>query len=279
MKHSAVERTRSPSTRSLGGGPPLAPRAAIANDGAPPVRPALVRPALATLACALAALTVGCGAARPSQPPGVPPTPKSITPANPGGDAFDPELAALQRLVEAPFGARTDEFRTLRVPMPDWKNWARITVFGVPTRAVFRYGDDRIGLGGLLYREAEGASDPASCLNAMVAKATAAARMLGLSIRASPDAKVPYRFQGKPGEMVIRKLDGSIDSFFATDDYAGAVASYPTWPGMCLVYGYAVKATNHPELAAQARDRWVTDGARRLRWERKIKEAPKPLEK
>ena len=60
---------------------------------------------------------VGCASKNiPVQPPGKPPTPKSVTVANPGGDAADPELAALQRLAAEPWGRRTDRFNTLNVP-------------------------------------------------------------------------------------------------------------------------------------------------------------------
>jgi hypothetical protein len=37
----------------------------------------------------------------------------------------------------------------------------------------------------------------------------------------------------------------------------------------------AVKASEHPELARRVRDRWIDEGAPRLRWMSGITEAPK----
>src|SRR5262245_1998514 len=44
----------------------------------------------------------------PPKPPDKPPSPKSITIANPGGDAADPELASLQLLERGAWGKRRD---------------------------------------------------------------------------------------------------------------------------------------------------------------------------
>lgn len=230
---------------------------------------------LGAVAVALAGLGLGaCGAAKPVQPPGKPPSPTSITTQNPGGDAADPEQAALERLANQPFGARTDEFRTLRVPVPDWPHWDRVTVFGHPTRLNVRYGDERYALGTVLYRPIDGASTPERCLQKFNADADLVAKAYGVRIQRGAVERAPYRFQGEERELVMQVQDGSIDSVLARDDYVGAVVSYPSWPGTCLVYGFAVMSTNHPELAERVRDRFLDDGADRLRWERKVRKAP-----
>ena len=84
----------------------------------------------------------GCGGA--AQPAGLPhaaPTPTSVSKDNPGGDADDPDKAALLRLLAEPLGALTDKFETLRAAFPDWPNWRRVRFIGYPLRAGFRYGD------------------------------------------------------------------------------------------------------------------------------------------
>src|SRR5690606_13488536 len=100
------------------------------------------------------------------QPPGQPPTPETITRAEPGGDAHDPHLAALQRLIEEPWGYREDRQNTLRVPMPDSPNWRRVRFHAVPTFAAFRYGDAHHAVIGVWVQAVEEGEpdDLASCL-------------------------------------------------------------------------------------------------------------------
>ncbi|HLM75714.1 MAG TPA: hypothetical protein VK459_23530, partial [Polyangiaceae bacterium] len=78
--------------------------------------------------------------------------------------------------------------------------------------------------------------------------------------------------QQKP--MLVELREGSIDSLLAVNDYVGALAVYPSFPGTCLVRGFAVVATNHRDLALKVRERWVRDAAPGLQWEKKTKETP-----
>ena len=77
--------------------------------------------------------------------------------------------------------------------------------------------------------------------------------------------------------MIVELLDGRLDSILGRDDYVGAVAAYQSFPGTCLVEGFAVVATNHRELAVKVRDRWVAEGAAKLGWNSFVKEAPETL--
>jgi hypothetical protein len=74
--------------------------------------------------------------------------------------------------------------------------------------------------------------------------------------------------------VVIDLLDGRVDSIIARDDYVGAIAAYQSFPGTCLLHGFAVIATRQRELATKLRDRWVAEGAVHLTWEKKVKDAP-----
>ena len=53
------------------------------------------------------------------------------------------------------------------VPMPDWQQWRRVTFFGMPTFAGFRYGDEHHAVMGIWVRENAGGAklSPAECLD------------------------------------------------------------------------------------------------------------------
>ena len=58
------------------------------------------------------------------------------------------------------------------------------------------------------------------------------------------------------------------------DQYFGAVASYYSWPGSCLIQGFAVQATPHEDLAQAVLDRWLRQGAGKLVWKRSLQKKP-----
>src|SRR5262245_52802112 len=118
----------------------------------------------ATLLGFTIALACACGSSPPTRAPGLPPTPASITRSNPGGDAADPEAAALGRLLQEPWGHRKDRFNTLKVPLADWKKWRRVRIWSQPTRAAYRYGDNHYALSAILYTKVDGPNDPDRCL-------------------------------------------------------------------------------------------------------------------
>ncbi|MCC6558075.1 MAG: hypothetical protein IT372_34440 [Polyangiaceae bacterium] len=229
-------------------------------------------PAALLLAASLAA--AACGGASPSQPPGKPPTPRSVTRANPGGDAADPEQAALQRLLDEPWGRRRDRFGTLSVPLADWKKWRRVRIWTQPTRATYRYGDNHYAVATVLYTPIKGRNDPDTCLADFWQKAAPQADAYGVRLG---DAQLLRTIQDVDGEtrpLVLKILDGSVDSVLASDDYVGAVAVYQSWPETCLVHAFAVKSTEHRDLALKIRDRWIKEGAPKLRWLPKVTAAP-----
>lgn len=232
--------------------------------------PTLILPLLAV---------AGCATPMPRQPPGVPPTPKSITRANPGGDADDPELAALERLAAEGWGTKKDRWDSLRVSLNDHKNWRRVRLWGYPMRASFRYGDDHYAVATVWYKASEGPDDPASCLAKFLDFAVPVAKKFEVKLGEPSILATSQTVPGeeKPRPMVVHVIDGSIDSILASDDYVGAVAAYQSWPGTCLVQGFAVVATEHRELATKIRDRWVAEGAPRLVWGPKVTKAPEPL--
>jgi hypothetical protein len=245
----------------------------------------VARPAVMALFAALPlAIASGCGgssapapapaqAAAPSAKPAAP-TPTSVSKANPGGDSNDPERAALERLLNEPFGFRRDFWGSLRIPLVDWKNWRRVRIWGHPTRATHRYGDGHRAIDTVLYTPSEGPSDLASCLAKFVEYASSTAQAYGVRMSEPQLIKMnqPVGEEMKP--MLVELRDGSIDSLLAVNDYVGALAVYPSFPGTCLVRGFAVVATNHRDLALKVRDRWVREAAPGLQWEKNVKDPP-----
>jgi hypothetical protein len=74
--------------------------------------------------------------------------------------------------------------------------------------------------------------------------------------------------------MVVQVLDADVDSLFQSRSYAGALASYTSWPGTCLIQGFVVVAGKHKALASRVRDRWVTEAATHLAWHPHLAAAP-----
>ena len=93
---------------------------------------------------ALVALVAGCSASAQTPPsaPMRPPSPTSVTRREPGGDAPDPQRAALERLLKEPWGARGDKDEQLLAPIPDWENWKRLRYWGFDNLVGFRYGNE-----------------------------------------------------------------------------------------------------------------------------------------
>ena len=249
----------------------------------PEIAPIVSRTMLRFAFLPLSVLALACcnsappAEAPPQPPPEKPPTPESVTKNNPGGDAPDPVKAALQRLLAEPFEAkRRDRWGTLRVPLADWKNWRRIKITGHPTRATFQYGDDHLAMVTLRYSRIEGQNDPERCLAEFLKYATPIADGYGIRIGQSKLVNLSQQFRGETRPVLVRLQEGGVDSIFAADDYVGFLAAYQSWPGTCLVQGFAVVSTDHPELATKVRDRWVSEAVAKLTWERKVKQAPDP---
>ncbi len=225
---------------------------------------------------ALIAAVSACGSSgAPQRPPGLPPTPASVTRENPGGDAADPELAALERLLGEPWGRRRDRFNTLDVPLADWKSWRRVRIWNHPTRATYRYGDEHYAILTVLYTDTTGPSDPDSCLDELWAKNAPLADAYGVRLGDAQIIRTTQDIDGEVRPLVFKILDGSVDSVFANDEYAAAIAVYESWPGTCLLSALAVKSSNHPDLARRVRDRWVDEGASKLTWVPGTTRAPK----
>ncbi len=243
-------------------------------------------PRASFVAVVLSGVGLGCSAPTlPPRPAGVPPTPQTVTVRNPGGDAADPEWAALERLAKEPWGSRRDRFNSLLVPLIDARHWQRVRLWGYPSRVAFRFGDDHYGVLAVWYLPSAEPSDPEGCLARFIAEARPAAEAYGTRVLASHMVRAVQRTGVSPGApppslraarpTVIQVIDAEVAGFFTEDqEYAGALAAYPSWPGTCLIQGFVVPATKHKALAERVRDRWVAEGATELAWHPRLIEAP-----
>jgi len=133
----------------------------------------------------LLVLLLACGCAgvapKPSSPAERTPTPTTVTADNPGGDAENPIDAALERLLSEPMGTHLDRFRTLKVRLPDRKNWKRVRFFGYPTRVGYRYGADHYAMVAVTYSKTDDDS-PAKCIETFNNKALRTADTFDLHV-------------------------------------------------------------------------------------------------
>lgn len=76
------------------------------------------------------------------------------------------------------------------------------------------------------------------------------------------------------GDMPIIRTSGEFTTLFNRDRYLGAMVAYDSWPGTCLVQGFAVKVGSDEALAEKVLDRWLEEMAPILRWKRELREQP-----
>jgi hypothetical protein len=192
----------------------------------------------------------------------------SINREEPGGDAADPHVAALERLLGQPWGWRNDKQDALHVPLPDWQNWRRIRYFGVPTFVGFRYGDDHHAVIGIWVRAAAEGTTPDQCLEAFEKWAAPTAHDFSVEVGFGDTTRSPWSPDGQgregQGEVVVKSVEAEVNTLFSNKSYTGAYGAYVMWPKTCTIFGVAVPVRDSPELAHQVRDRYVREGFARI---------------
>jgi hypothetical protein len=195
------------------------------------------------------------------------PTRGSVSYAEPGGDAPDKEAAALSRLADGvAFGWRPDKWDSLKIRLVDPKQWRRATIFGTPTRATYRYGKQAYALEIVTYEPSDGPSDPKSCLARFMRFADDVATTYDVEYQASPVYNREQTIDGVKKPLAVELVEGKASSPLFANDYVGAVVAYESFPGTCLVQGFAAVATHHPDIAKRARDTWINQAAPLLHW-------------
>lgn len=206
------------------------------------------------LVCALAAACT----TPVRRPPGMPPSPESITRERPGGDAYEPHVAALDRQLEQPWGWRNDKDDQVHFPLPDWENWRRVRIRFVDHLAAFRYGDDRhVFSAAFVVRTPDGeAPTSAACMAEFERQALD--RASSYRVRYTPVSEHASSWRREP--LVVHATDGELSFFFTRYDFSAAWAAYPAYEDGCLVYAVVVQWEGQRELARRVRDRWIEEG-------------------
>jgi hypothetical protein len=201
---------------------------------------------------------VGCGsAAVPKQAPGRPPTPATVSVAEPGGDAHDPQEAALLRQLREPWGRRNDKDDQLHVPTPDWEHWKRVRYWGFDHFSGWRYGDDAHVVAVAVLLDVKPGEEHTSerCLRRFDAMARPRAERVGVKLVQSHVVSKKWRDR----LVLVEVADGYADTAFSRKHYSAAWGAYTAYPDACLVYAVAVAWGEHEALAKQVRDRWVDE--------------------
>lgn len=226
-------------------------------------RPTFVTRTCSAILSAVALLSlVACGSSAATQPPGVPPRPQTVTVAEPGGDAHDPHVAALSRVLSEPWGQRDDKDGQIFVPLPDWEKWKRVRYWGVEHLVGFRYGDEHHAVALVFVRDAEpGAKvDSKTCLKDF--EAWARPQTTGYEVKLEQIETRTSKWRGQ--RLYIHFVDGHTDYGFSRKKFSAAWAAYPAYPDACLVYAVGVPWRDHPEEAKKLRDRFLTEAFERV---------------
>ena len=211
----------------------------------------------------LPAMMAGCGGSVPHQPPGEPPTQKSVTREKPGGDAFDPQEAALSRQLSQPWGLRNDKDDQLHVPTVDWKNWKRVRYRLVKHFTGFRYGEEHhvMSLAFVLDVPEGSEQTTETCMNRF--EAWARPQLNGYEVSFGEFASKFRTWRNQ--RLQVNYVDGSVDVGLTRHRFSLAWAAYPAYTDACLIYAMAVPWGKHEDLARQVRDRWVLEGFQHMK--------------
>lgn len=192
-------------------------------------------------------------AARPK-----PPTPSSVNVKEPGGDATDPQQAALFRQLDEAWGQRSDRDDQLLVPLPDSGNWKRVRYWGVEHFVGFRYGNDHhlLVIGFVQDVPAGTPVTTDTCMRRF--EAWGRPQTKPFDVKFGPFAVHQQRWRDK--RLEVHAVDGDVSIGFTTTSFSAAWAAYPAYADGCLIYAVAVPWRDHPELAKQVRDRFIAEG-------------------
>lgn len=209
----------------------------------------------------------GCGAKAPPASkvvsPSAPTKDDGATAKGAGVAASDEHAATLEQLKVAPPILRVDKQKSLRIPLPDGKNWTRVKFFGVESLVGFRYGKDHHAVLGAFVTHVDDNQANNACPKSFEKWAAPWVDAFDVTVRHEAPLAVTWRPLPSSNE-VPQIVD--IDSVFAEtatlvdhDSYAGAYATYPVWSNACLIVGMAVPARGESSRAKEVRDRFVKE--------------------
>jgi len=208
------------------------------------------------------AASFGCVKSK-AQPPGAPPTPATVTRDEPGGDAYDPHRAALERLLHEQWGWRNDKRDEFHFPLSDWEQWRRVRFWGVPAFVGFRYGDKHRAVAALWARRlrTEDADDPQICLDRLEDWGGPIADFYHTTVTKGAISRVSWKDQD---DVIVQVVDAQVSNVFSHRKYAAVVGATFGWPRICLVYGYAFRVEDWEEIADEVRLRYAREAFSKL---------------
>jgi hypothetical protein len=197
-------------------------------------------------------------------PPGVikaAPPPKDDGEPAKGGQGGLEHAAALEELKAAGLDWRADRQNSVRILLPDAATWLRVKFWGVQSLVGFRYGKDHHAIVGGFILHVHDEMAPGACVAAFEAWAQPYIEAFEVEVKHDPPQAITWT-----GKIV------DIDSLVATtatlgnhDQYVAAYATYPAWPGACLIAGIAIPARDELERAKAVRDRFAAEVLPKLR--------------
>jgi hypothetical protein len=199
-------------------------------------------------------LNACASSAFPPRAPGLPPSPQSITRKEPGGDAFNPQSAALRRLRESHFSLRSDRDHSVLIPLLDGFTWKRVKFWVIRPFTGFRYGDEHRAVAGLFVRPAP-SPNPTSkdCLKDFEKWAFQYVRGLEAHVTPPRSRKVLWRRES----ILVRSRELSVAWGMSLRSFAATYAAYVPWPNTCVILGYAFPMNEDPEGALLTRDQFA----------------------
>jgi hypothetical protein len=203
------------------------------------------------------ALAAGCSAPPPAHaPPAVPSSPPADDGRPSNGVRGGAEHAqALEELKVAAFGWAIDRQQSVRFLLPDASHWLSVRFWGKKSLVAFRYGRDHHAVAGGFILHVPDEKVQGACGQAFEKWAKPWLELFEVDV-----AHDPPRAADWAGQIVdIDPLVATIATLGMHDQYAGAYAAYPAWPGACLVFGVAVPARGELERARAVRDRFASE--------------------
>jgi hypothetical protein len=162
---------------------------------------------------------------------------------------------ALEELKLAPLGWATDRQQSLRFLLPDARHWLSVKFSGKKSLVAFRYGKDHHAVvGGFILHVPDTAPQDA-CGRAFERWTKPWLDIFDVEIVHEP----PQAAEWAGKILDIDRLVATMATVGMHDQYTGAYATYPAWPGACFVFGVAIPARGELERARAVRDRFATE--------------------
>lgn len=208
-------------------------------------------------------LWAACVPTRPSAP-----TP-AVVAASPRGSGAGPDLRgpksdhpdALGRLLDAPWGGRSDKRRTMTFALPDAANWTHVRYYGITTLAGYRYGPDHhVALAAFAFEPKSKPATLAGCVEKFQSWGDKRAKDFDILVGDARVESIAWPPAApKPGGAKVFVLDAERRSLFGNKKYAAAYAIYQAWDDACLGVGFAVPEKDAEGEARAVRDKLVRD--------------------